>query len=269
MASVSGERETENSTLSDGTETGGDQIAAYLEELRRQLARGRVRPSSGQASVILAETEDHLREAAAASVASGMTEQVAQCAAIEAFGKAQTVARSHRPRARAVLARLGIAAVPLAGAYLLLAGAVGTTLLQFDWHGGLPAGRAHTLRDMSPTLAPDFRADPWLIGCAIAGFAVLVAYTVVRRRQRASAGSVRAVRLPGFFFPLAAVALVLFAAAELVGIVRISGASRIAGGDYYLGAGTVLGALLMALACAAWSVLLLARSAARLLRLAS
>ena len=65
----------------------------YLDELRRGL---RVLP--GEAELILAEAEDHLRETAAAGLAVGMTEQEAQEAAISSFGAVRAVVRAHRRR---------------------------------------------------------------------------------------------------------------------------------------------------------------------------
>ena len=67
-----------------------DLIDAYLDELRRGL---RVLP--GEAEMILAEAEDHLRETAAAGLAVGMTEREAQEAAISSFGPVRAV--THAP----------------------------------------------------------------------------------------------------------------------------------------------------------------------------
>lgn len=51
---------------------------------------------------ILAEAEDHLREAAAAGLAAGLTETEAVDATISSFGSVQAVARAHEsPRGRA------------------------------------------------------------------------------------------------------------------------------------------------------------------------
>ena len=237
---MSGEQERENRELSSVSE--GDQIAVYLEALRQRLGRGMARVTPGQADQILAETEDHLREATALCVAAGLTEQAAQAAAVEAFGQPQAVARSHRPLAGAVLARLATALVPLAGTYLLVSGAGGSLLAQWHWHGGLASGRQQTLWDLAPTWG-GFHADLRLIGCAVAG----------------------AVSLPGFIFPLAAVAMVLIAAADVSRAFNGWGG----GSDLWFSVGTILGAQVMALGCAAWSVVRLARSAVRSLRLAS
>ncbi len=97
-----------------------DLIEEYLDELRRGL---RVLP--GEAEVILAEAEDHLRETAAAGVAIGMTEREAQEAAISSFGPVRAVARAHLARAAGdgtVLANVVMTAWKLVS-LLLLAGA--------------------------------------------------------------------------------------------------------------------------------------------------
>ncbi len=71
-----------------------DLIGTYLNELRGGL---RVRP--GEAELILAEAEDHLRETTAAGLAVGMTEREAQEAAISSFGPVRAVTRAHLTRA--------------------------------------------------------------------------------------------------------------------------------------------------------------------------
>jgi hypothetical protein len=72
---------------------GPDLIAGYLADLRAGL---RVPP--GEAELILAEAEDHLRETAAAGRAVGMTELEAQQAGISSFGSVRAVVRAHRRR---------------------------------------------------------------------------------------------------------------------------------------------------------------------------
>jgi hypothetical protein len=98
------------------TGTARDLIAGYLAELRAGLP---VAP--GQAELILAEAEDHLRETAAAGLAIGMTEREAQEAAISSFGPVRTVIRAHRSRA-VTAGAAAMAAWKLAG---LLAATVG------------------------------------------------------------------------------------------------------------------------------------------------
>ena len=73
---------------------GTDLIAGYLAELRTGLW-----VPAGEAELIVAEAEDHLRETAAAGLAIGMTELEAQEAAISSFGPVRAVVRAHRRRA--------------------------------------------------------------------------------------------------------------------------------------------------------------------------
>jgi hypothetical protein len=83
----------------------GDLIGEYLDQLRASL---RVAP--GEAELIVAEAEDHLRETAAAAMAVGMTEREAQEAAISTFGPVRAVVHAHRTRRGQVAAVAGDAA---------------------------------------------------------------------------------------------------------------------------------------------------------------
>ncbi|MHB8575322.1 MAG: HAAS signaling domain-containing protein [Dehalococcoidia bacterium] len=65
-----------------------DRIDAYLDDLLRELRVDRRRPRR-----ILAETEDHLREAAERGCAQGLSQNEAERRAIDSFGTARTVAR--------------------------------------------------------------------------------------------------------------------------------------------------------------------------------
>lgn len=92
-----------------------DPVSRYLSELRASL-RG------PDADRILAEAEDHLREAIAAGQAAGRTEAEAQEAAISAFGSVRAVARAHqtrRSKAAAIAADVVMAASKLAWLFLL------------------------------------------------------------------------------------------------------------------------------------------------------
>jgi len=93
-----------------------DLIAGYLADLCAGL-----RIPTAEAEPILAEAEDHLRETAAAGLATGMTELEAQRSAISSFGPARAVARAHRRRT-VTAGDLAMAAWKIAG---LLAMAVG------------------------------------------------------------------------------------------------------------------------------------------------
>src|SRR6201994_2876988 len=123
-----------------------DLIDAYLEELRRGL---RVLP--GEAEMILAEAEDHLRETAAAGLAVGMTEREAQEAAISAFGSVRAVVRAHESTPghlvkdrtpAAVLGDLFLSAWKLGGVGLLAVGASGLLVALMN----VTLGRAFTGR---------------------------------------------------------------------------------------------------------------------------
>ena len=79
-------------SAADGGRSQRGPIEEYLAGLRASL---RVAP--GQAELIVAEAEDHLRETAAAGVAAGMTELEAQEAAISAFGRCGPSSGRTRP----------------------------------------------------------------------------------------------------------------------------------------------------------------------------
>jgi hypothetical protein len=104
-----------------------DLIEEYLGQLRRGL-----RIPRGEAELILAEAEDHLRETAAAGIAIGMTEREAQEAAISSFGPVRAVTRAHLARAAGdgtVLASVVMTAWKLASLLLLAAGVSGMAIV--------------------------------------------------------------------------------------------------------------------------------------------
>jgi hypothetical protein len=70
-----------------------DLIEGYLNELRTSLQL-----APAEAGLVVAETEDHLRETAACGLAAGMTEHEAQLAAMSAFGSISAVVRAHASR---------------------------------------------------------------------------------------------------------------------------------------------------------------------------
>jgi hypothetical protein len=127
-------------------------IDAYLNQLLGQL-----RGSARDVRRILAETEDHLRDTAAAEVAAGLSEPAAQQQAIDQFGSPQLVARhfgsvgaiTPLPRrevlAGAVHALAGVAAVGLIaiGVSGLLAEGLGALFGRAFVAGDLP-GVAYT-----------------------------------------------------------------------------------------------------------------------------
>lgn len=70
-----------------------DPIEDYLDQLFRRL-----RTTPGDGRRILAEAEDHLRQAVADGMAAGMTEREAQEEAISSFGSVRAVVRAHDTR---------------------------------------------------------------------------------------------------------------------------------------------------------------------------
>jgi hypothetical protein len=108
----------------------GDPIELYLDRLLLEL-HGRAR----DVRRILAETEEHLRDATAQGVADGLGEAEAIERAIARFGRPREVARRFAPSPLALPARSVLE--QLAAAILLL-GTVG--LLVLGASGGLAAG---------------------------------------------------------------------------------------------------------------------------------
>jgi hypothetical protein len=198
-----------------------DQIAEYLDQLRSSLLTSRRR-----AQLIRDEAEDHLRESAAAGVATGLTEAEAQQAAIVSFGSVRAVVRAHaaaRPwRAAAVLANVVLAAWKLAAVYLLavfatglvwhlLAGSIngwmGVTALpdgvQICGHCNVPRGSIAVTNGLDPT------SFVWL-GAGAVGLVLIGVFALIRRWQQRG-GRVRPL-LPGSYSPMAG-AIVFFALA--------------------------------------------------------
>ncbi len=118
-----------------------DPIGEYLDQLRAGLRTG-----PQEAELILAEAEDHLRETAAAGLATGMTEREAQEAAIAIFGPVRAVVRAHHARRGwlAAAGEAGLAAWKLASILLLTSGvtglAIATILTIWPPVAGLPSG---------------------------------------------------------------------------------------------------------------------------------
>jgi hypothetical protein len=237
---------------------GGDEIAVYLDELRRRLTSGIVRISAEHAAQIVDEGENHLREAAAMWVTAGMREDAAQVAAVEAFGPTRTVARAHRPRAAAVVATLGASACPLLAVYLLLASAAGGVFVVRQADANPLYQPALVGQPQVKLPAPGYpvgQAGLLLAACALAGLVALAGY--LNARQRRSPGRVsRAVPLPGFFFPVAGVSMLLLTVAERKAA-ALAPLYNLPGGHELLAMGAPAAAILTALACGVWSVMLL------------
>lgn len=132
-------------------------IEEYLEQVR-----GRLRSTPGEASRILAEAEDHLREAVADGLAAGLTEREAQEAAISSFGSVNAVVRAHNARLRrfpALIGGLVLAAWKLGCLLLLAAGGSGLLVAAMNvlfgrpFVGAAPAGTRFSAADCRYWLA--------------------------------------------------------------------------------------------------------------------
>lgn len=104
-------------------------VAQYLADLRAGL---RVAP--GEAELILAEAEDHLRQSTAAGLEVGMTELEAAEAAISSFGPVHAVIRAHQRRVNRAVLRSGEAALAAWKLLSALAVAAGVTGLAISWN---------------------------------------------------------------------------------------------------------------------------------------
>ena len=249
-----------------GMRTPGDPVEDYLDRL---YARLRQTPREGRR--ILAEAEDHLREAVARGRAAGLTEQEAQQAAISAFGSVAAVARAHDARrwrqpAAAVLGELVMAAWKLASAGLVAIGASGLVAAAMNlalgpaFVGGAPraagfAGAAcrHFLavqpaaRTCAQAAMLENSSDAvWLrLLAGIAGLFVLAGYLAARRGYLLARRGAPGV-LPGTFVPT--VAITLFGAAA-AGLAWLAAGHAVVGVSS--GTGFYLSGVIVALAAAA------------------
>ena len=159
-------------------------VGEYLRQLRASL---RTRPE--EASRILAEAEDHLRESVAAGRAAGLTETEAAEAAISSFGTVRAVVRAHqtpRGRAAAALGSLFMAIWFLAGTALTAVFAIGLVLVVVIAATGQHDGRPDPTH---PTLGG---LAYLVVACGLLGLPMLVSYFRVdrflqRSRSRADA----------------------------------------------------------------------------------
>jgi hypothetical protein len=256
LAGVGNEREAKN--VAKASVASGDLVDGYLGELRRRLESAIVRNSRARVGQIVAEAEDHLREAAAASVAAGLSERDAQHAAIAAFGGARTVARAHWPSATAVLATMATALLALLGCYALIASVAGALV---GWWatptvhvpGTITLGSRLADRGDSPAgYAASF------VVAGLIGVALLAACVIVRRRRRANGGAAAVMPLPGLFYPVAAAGTLLLAPLA----VALHGPHSVLwhlSGGFQLAMGSIIACGVLSLACALWSAVLLAR----------
>lgn len=186
---------------------GTDLVDRYLDRLLMEL-RGR----APQVRRILAEVEDHLRDAVEAGVAEGLSPVDAEARALARFGSPATVARrfARTPRRLApapVLSQLVLALIFLAGVGLVAVGISGALAggMGAMWGkafvAGDPAGTTYT-----PTRCADFaeyhpeattcaraaaahhfdEVVQYRLGAGVLGMALLGCYLVVRRSRRAA-----------------------------------------------------------------------------------
>jgi hypothetical protein len=246
----------------------GDLIGEYLSDLRASLEL-----APAEAELVVAEAEDHLRETAACGLATGMTEQEAQQAAISAFGSVTAVVRAHASRPAgfirgrtpaAILGDLILAGWKLAGAGLIAVGIsamvvqvmnlafgraftgqapAGVSFGKSDcaywmslWPGARTCATAHMLEASSDAIV--LRA-----GAGVIGVALLLSYGVIRHLQRRR-GRRPAVVLAGYF-PLLASAVFGAGAAGLA-------LAQLTGFQVTQGPGTYLSGAIVAAVAAVW-----------------
>jgi HAAS len=249
-----------------------DAIEIYLDELVELLDGPGV-----EVRRMLAESEDHLREAETAGIDAGMTSQQAALAAIDRFGTPREVAERYKlMRVMAtpgqVLAQVALS-LALVGSFVLigigLSGALaagGAAVLGPSFISGDAPGVTYT-----PDRCDDFMGfHPEADTCAeaavlhhldetvgtradagILGLLLLAGWLLARRAARKSAGP-RVI--PEVFVPLTATAL--FAAAAILlgglGTVQWLSSGTGTGAGYFLTAGVV--SLIATLGFGLWSL---------------
>ena len=194
-----------------------DPITEYLDQLRAGL---RVKP--GEAELILAEAEDHLRETVAAGLAVGMTEREAQQAAISSFGPVRAVVRAHQTRrvlAAAVLGEVGLAAWKLAALLSLTAGVSGLAAMAISrFRTPVVVTTPSGVWIQIPAAVNHGMLAAWAVA-AFGGTVLLAGYRLTRRlRRRRGSEPERSAD----FFPMAAASIFGGIALALIAI-NVSG----------------------------------------------
>ena len=180
-----------------------DPVEDYLDQLYAGL-----RTTPREARRIIAEAEDHLREATAAGVEAGLTEQEAQEAAISSFGSVNAVVRAHARRIPplAVFGELVMAAWKLASIAVLAVAGSGVVALIMNYTigrqfvggdpsaaGGFSAGACHYWMSLWPHAqscghAAMLEASSDTVSLRlltlIPGLVLLEGYLLARRYQR-------------------------------------------------------------------------------------
>lgn len=258
---------------------GGDPISEYLDGVRRRL-----RTTSAEAGQILAEAEDHLREAVADGLAAGLTEREAQEAAISGFGSVNAVVRAHNARLwrhapAAVLGDLILAGWKLGSQFLIAVGASGLLVAGMNavfgrpFTGAAPAGTRfsagscqywlsawHGAHTCAQAAMLETSSDDVVLRLAggIGGVVLLAAYYLARgllRRRGWEPGV-----LPEAFFPLAAACSfgAAFVALSWLTVNRLAGYHAVLG--FTGGPGAFLSGAIVTLVVAAGYLLPLRRT---------
>jgi hypothetical protein len=241
---------------------GGDVVEEYLDQLYTRL-----RCAPRDARRILAEAEDHLREAVTDGLAAGLTQAEAGEQAVSSFGSVRAVVRAHDRRpgrlpSLAVLRDVAMAAWRLGAIGLVAVGASGLIAWVMNaafgrsFVGGAPGAIRYPAADCrrwlglwphahncARALMLEHSSDAVTLRLAagVLGLAALAAYHLARRQPRDL--------LPDSFTPT--VAMTLFGAAGLglavLATAHSPGVNTVGPGWYLSGA---LVALVMAVAYA-------------------
>jgi hypothetical protein len=215
--------------------SGGDLIEDYLDQLYARLRCG---PRAARR--ILAEAEDHLREAVTDGLAAGLTQAEAQEQAVSGFGSVRAVVRAHDARLRrlptvAVLRDVILAAWRLGAIGLVAVGASGVIAWLMNaafgraFVGGAPGAVRYPVADCQRWLSlwphahscaqalmleNSSDAVSLRLAAGVLGVAALATYHLARRRSRDL--------LPDSFTPT--VAMTLFGAAGLgLAVISVDG----------------------------------------------
>jgi hypothetical protein len=242
-----------------------DPVLDYLRQVRLSLR-------TPDADRILAEAEDHLRDAVSAGLAAGLTEREAAEAAVSSFGSVRAVVRAHTARPRslvkgrrpaAVIGDVIMSAWKLGGIGLTAIGASGVVVLIMNH----VLGRAFVGQAPSSVTFPQFKCAYWLSAwptahtCAqaamlenssdavvlrivggIAGVALLEGYFLFRYLLRRR-GREPEVLLAGYFPALAA--CVFGAGASGLAFLQLTGLTVREGPGVYL-SGVIVAAVMAA-----------------------
>ena len=261
-----------------------DPVAEYLN-----MIRSRLRTTPREAGRILAEAEDHLREAVADGLAAGLRQHEAQEAAISSFGSVNAVTRAHnarlwRHRPAVLLGDLVLAGWKLGSQFLIAVGASGLVVAGMNavfgrpFTGAAPAGTRfsaascqywlsawHGARTCAQAAMLETSSDNVVLRVAagVAGVFLLELYVLTRiflRRRGWEPGM-----LPEAFYPAAAACSfsAAFLALAWLTVNRLAGGTGILGFGSMGGPGSLLSGAIVTLAIAAAYLLPLRRTLLR------